>query len=409
MYRTNRSGLPVVAFFCFLGLTYLPGLILFNFFTERFNSYYIFKGSALPSLLVTSFFFVLMFVAFLFLFSRIPSLSVRKLSKNLVKYSFLFFALLYLLLSLYFFANFDISFRHRNRLSEAGGIVIALFFMRYVALFYLLLCIRDVLLGGELSKIAKLTLLIFIFGWLLAINGSFQVFYLFIGLAVALRPSYLQRISLRKLSSLMLLLPLLLGGVLAIGIGNKVGFDFLFSNEGVDFLSGYIGTVAARSSTSLYSLAYTFNEYPIDFQLFTRLVSDEFFTLSNRFVLLFGGVGFDAEAIQTVSRFNYLEAFVSQADRGGSTPGLLASIYYAGGFLSGFFLIGFYSAVIVNCLMSLFKGIQAYSIFAVLSMCYLIMPFFENPISFVNVIQPPALYLFLLLFLSKIIKRGTFC
>jgi hypothetical protein len=335
----------------------------------------------------------------------IPTIKIKKITAEATEIIFLIASVLYFVIAFYFFVTYDISFRHKNRLSEAGVVVIVLFFMRYIALYYLLLSISVLLRNGVLSKRRKFILSIFSFGWLFALNGSFQVFYLFIAAFILVKPDLFAKnhISFKKIFTFSVVLPVLILLVLLVGIGNKVGVNFLFTSEGQEFLYGYIGTIAARSSTSLYSLAYVFEYHLFDLELFFRVISYEFYTLANRLSIILPVVDFDGEALSTVSRYNYLIAFQNHAERAGASPGFLASVIYAGGIPLGLCVMALYLSIVYRALRMHFLNIESSSDIAVLAIVYLIIPFFENPISLINFLQPPFLYFLLVVFISKII------
>lgn len=395
----------LLSFVGFLLLTYFPGLIFYYPFEKNFESYYTYSGLPIGPLFFTLSIMALTFALCYALLKTIPHIKFRALSKTLTDNFLLVVSIVYLILGLYFFVNYDISFRHRQRLSESGVLIIILFFLRYFALFYLLFFLAVVLKNIKPQPKMKLTLAFFSLGWLFAINGSFQIFYLFIAILLLFTPQMYVSMSLKQASVFFILCPLALFLVVLIGVANKVGFDLLLSEEGKGFMMNYIGTVAARSSTSLYSLGYAFENYLSDINLAVDLISYETFTFTNRLSLLGLFDSFDSKSIHTVSRFNYLVAFENQADRGGSTPGILASIYYAGGIPFGFVVISFYITILFRRLTVIFSGTEKFSLVSVFALIYLCIPFFENPLSFFNIVQPPFIYLVLVLILSRFIKE----
>lgn len=402
------NQLVLLAFSGFALITYFPGLLFYIPFQENFERYYTYSGAPFVPLVFTLMFTVLLSMFLHFVLQKVPHIKVRFLSKELAVSIFLIISFIYFILGLYFFLNYDISFRHRQRLSESGPLIIVLFFLRYFALFYLLWFLAVVLKGIKQNIKMKVTLFLFTLGWALALNGSFQIFYLFFSILLLISPNIYISMKVKQILLFFLLCPLALVLVILVGVANKVGFELLFSAEGKSFMSNYIGTVVARSSTSLYSLAYSFENFFSDLNLAFELVSYEVFTFTNRLALLGIVDTFDSKAIYTVSRFNYLVAFENQADRGGSTPGILASIYYAGGLPLGFMVISFYISIIFRRLQVIFSGIGKFSIVSIFALIYLCIPFFENPISFFNIVQPPVLYLVLTLILSRFIKELSY-
>jgi hypothetical protein len=109
------------------------------------------------------------------------------------------------------------------------------------------------------------------------------VIYLFSCLLVLKKSDLMvEPVSIKSLILISIIIPFIVGGILVVGVGNKVGLEFLFSEGGLDFFLGYISTIAARVSTSLYSLAYAFDAHAWDLDIVVELVSYELLTLKNR-------------------------------------------------------------------------------------------------------------------------------
>ena len=130
-YSYNLNKFLLMGFAGFFFLTYFPGLIFYFPFKNNFESYYTYSGLPFIPLVFTVMLVVIVSVKTYFLLKNIPHLKVRFLSQSLVSNVFLIISFSYLLLGIYFFLNYDISFRHRQRLSESGALIIILFFKSY--------------------------------------------------------------------------------------------------------------------------------------------------------------------------------------------------------------------------------------------------------------------------------------
>ena len=135
--------------------------------------------------------------------------------------------------------------------------------------------------------------------------------------------------------------------VVIVGVMTKVGAEFLFSTDGWIFLQGYFQTILARMSSSAMSVGSAFTHWS-NSGILLESVGGEMSTTATRLQLLFG-LEFDGEAMETLSRFNYLAVYASHSDRAGLTPGLLASIYYLW-WPIGLILMPLYLYVLVNFL-----------------------------------------------------------
>lgn len=392
------SFLPVsIRVFIFLIIcTYLPGLIFSGIFTEKFNSYYTFDGNIHYVFLIVVLLFSLFFSMIYFFSKKIPQFNVKKLPTSLWKVIFALSALLFFSCSLYFFIKFSVSFRHKNRLSEAGIVVILMFFLRYIALYYLYICIIELMKGKQLSKYAVNVLKIFALGWLLSINGSFQVIYLFLVFLVLFSPTvFCQKSSISF--SRIILMPMmgvcLLFSILAIGIGNKVGFEFLLSPEGQAFLLNYISTIAARTSTSLFSLGALYELYLFDLANSFDIISMQLKTFINRLSIFLPFIDFDSDGIYTVNRFNYLVSFENHADRAGATPGFFGTVILSGGFPIGFIMMSLYLALVMRMWDNRLKNIKKVSLISIMALAYFMLPFIESPLGILNLFEPSTFYL----------------
>lgn len=402
----NYKFLILSSFLTLIAITYFPGVFLYHFFKEKFHSYYAYDSAAWPSLIFVIVLLSIVCSVFIMLIEAVPSIRIKKFRLKFIDNLFFCISMIFFLMGVYFLINFDISFRHKNRLGESGVIVISLFFIRYVALYYLMLCLSEVLRNGSLSKNSMRNLFFFSIGWAFALNSSFQVLYLFFSFFLCFYPNiYLKTFtfSFSRIWVWLFILPMAVAAVLLVGIGNKVGIRYLFTAAGLDFIYGYVGSIAARASTSLYSLAYVFENHLFDFGLFLKMVNYEWLTFLNRINMFLPGRDYDSDAIYTVSRYNYLMAFDNHAERAGATPGIFASIFYAGGIPSGLIIISMYLSITYRSLRKHFLNIKRPSLLSIACLAYLMIPFIENPLSFVNLLQPITVYILLVFIVSRFI------
>lgn len=411
MVLKKEVTLVLLAFLLFIFLTYIPGLIFYPFFSERYNTYFSYSGAAWESLIFVFLLFSVVFFLLNGFLGKMPRLKLPNFSKKFSSWFFIIVSFLFLIFSFYFFIKFSISFRHKNRLSDAGVVIIALFFLKYLILVYTYLCFSMLTRGASLNKCCKFTLVIMLIGWILSLNSSLQVVYVFIVLVMLLKPDMYNRVEdfrFRKLFSYSAVVFSCLFLVLFIGIGNKVGIAYLFTDEGIDFLTSYGSTVAARGSTSLYSLAMAYDTYFLKPEISFHLISLEFYTFLNRAALYIPFGQFNPDMIDTVSRFNYMLSFANHADRAGGTPGFLATVIYAGGLPLGFIVMSFYLFFIVRLMSRPLIGIRRLRLLNIAVMCYFILPLMENPLSTINLLNPASFYFVFFFFVVHFFEPNKF-
>lgn len=318
---------------------YLPGLLFTFLIPTAFEKEFIHTRNVLVLFVSTALFFVAVSSLFFFKFVKIK-IKKKYFPRIFVQRAIFIIFILAIGLGISFFEKYsNSSFRHNHRFSEAGFSSMIVFLVRsFMEVFLLfLLCNLD-----HEKKILKLTkLLIFIsFIFLgLTLNSSIQVIVLLIPLIILFKPSFLN-VELNLWQFVKLSIPAFVIGlsVIIVGIGNKIGYDILFSQT--DFLRNYSELIGTRVSTSLYSIPAVVNNDFIE-QGISGLNS-QLFTALNRINLLFG-LEFNSEAIRTVDRTNYLNLFRAYNERAGATPYLLASMWYLPLGLGFFFIPIFFS------------------------------------------------------------------
>lgn len=333
---------------------YLPGIVFTLLIPSAYEIKFIHTENVLVLFFSTAIFFVIVTSLF---FPKFAQLKIKKryFSRRFVKQMMLIIFICSVGLGISFFIKYsNSSFRHNHRFSEAGFSSMLVFLVRAFMEVFLLFLLCNFDNSKKMLKFTKVLVVISFLFLALTLNSSLQVLTLTIPLVILLKPSLLEReLNFWKFIKLSIPATILCIGVIIFGIGNKIGYDVLFSET--DLLENYGKHVATRVSTSLYSIPGVAHNDFID-QGISGLNS-QLFTASNRIKLLLG-MEFNSEAIETVDRTNYLNLYRAYNERAGATPYLLASMWYLplglGFFLIPFFF-SFYSSLIYQYVKKLFN------------------------------------------------------
>lgn len=396
------------SFIIFLSLIYFPGLFFFPLFEDGFKSYYNFEIGLYSAFFVIFILFNLFTFICFYYFGKFPKIKFPAISSKLVINFILLLSVLTFFLSLNFSINFSSKFRHVNRLSDAGISVALLFFLKPILYFIVCLMLIHILNGAKLGFKSIVSLYLILISSILSINSSLQVIIIILLLLMLFYPSvFLSRktfMSLRSFSLIFILLPILTLSVLFIGIGNKVGYDFLITSDGFYFVKNYGDILFPRMSSSLFS-AVIMLENLLDGHFYTNeTLNAVFSTLYNRLSLIFPLDSFNSSLIDTVNRLNYTTVFANHADRAGASPGIIASVFYTPLFPFLFFAIPMYVYLIYSSLSYHMNSKVKLNIISSLSLPYLILNLFESPLNILYLLDPIAFLFFCVVFIGRFIN-----
>jgi len=344
----------------------------------------------------------------------IPRVKFKKIYlPNLVlKYLLYTFVLLFLYLSIVFALNYDISFRHQNRLSESGIIKI-IPHLRFVGMFFIFIHFSHFIKNREIYKNQRGLIFLVTLSLLLTTTSSLGVPLIFIGLFLSLVPVYISHkvfvnhVNFFKFIIIIFLLLVLFILVIYMGYANKWGHEEIikiFSN--FEFYSMLFEKIFTRLSTSYASVnaaisQFIFLDINYQFEIFYSSFKDFLSKLTYIFGLSEGLGG----GISSVSRENFLILFTGHQylPRSGTSPGIVASILFVPFFPMGLILLSFYSVVVIR----VFNHYNPYylniNFLGKLTFVYFLVPLIESPLSSINLFIPVSIYLILLL-LSILIK-----
>lgn len=396
-------------YLCFLFL--FPGLIYYPFFMGGYESYFSFNGNPYFGFLVGVAIFLLASFGSIVFWSYFKGIAVLRINGRLIGFAIKILVFLYFISSIYFFVNYSTSFRHKSRLSDAGLIVTFLFLIKPIVYMYVLMAVVYVCNQVKLGARTRMNLWLVLIGSLLSLNSSLQVLFPFLVFILLFFPGFfssrLSNVFSLKGILILLLFPIIVALVLFVGIGNKVGYAFLLTQDGIGYLINFGNILFPRLSTSLFALVTA-----VDGCLFTGYCSSAVFdsfsaTFFNRLNLLLG-FGFDEHLIETVNRFNYLYVFANHADRAGASPGPLASMFYFPFYPLGFVTIPFLYAFIFSSVYRHLNDFRCVHSVFVFSVIYLLLGFFEAPLNIFYILDPAFFVLVFFIIMTRFVDNFNF-
>jgi len=395
-------------FLVFIAVMYIPGLFYFPFFSEGYFSYYNFSGGLYQNffILITCFLMITL-ICFWFL-GNIPYFRIPTLNSRIIFFILVLMFFLYFFLAVYFNLNFSSSFRHNNRLSNAGPLIGLLFFIKPIIYFIVLLMLIHVLNGNKLGRYSRYLLLLTVLSTVLFLNSSLQFIIIPVIIIVLYFPRFLilgfRELNIRYILAIAIFIPLFCVLVVLVGVGNKVGFSFLFTKEGFDYLKVVGGVLFPRMSTSLFSSVIIMDKHLDGITYSLDVLNGIQGTLANRFSLLFPTDNFNSDLIHTVNRLNYIEVFKSHADRAGASPGIVSSIFYTPFFPFTFILIPLYVAHVFKAIRYHMKDSLKMNVLSMLILSYLIISLFESPLNILYVLDPIFILFVTVTFFGRLIN-----
>lgn len=378
----------------YMGLSYFPQLIAYFFFREGFENRYNIELEGVL-LFCTILFFVLVFVHY-GCSSKIKS-SSRKLAVS--HWVVFFIALAFLALSAFFAYKFDSSFRHSNRVSEAGLVVYALYVAKPLCLYIVLRYLFYLAEGNAMPGVGRVSCILIGVGCILSSTGSFAVFGIVASFAAAFLSGNIVRTKIKARSYLKYMLPALALAAVVVftGFAKKVGYEQaleLMLNED----QGIVELLVLRGSTSFVSGAVLSVRSVME-PLNTAAIEGTLNTLLYRlnFILPFNrGSG---EYMESINRLNYEEIDRHRLlDRAGASPGLVASFLHLPFFPISLLLLFVYLKYLSSLLeRNAPEGSGGMPLLMISSLA-LILPVFESPLSIFNLFDPVAVTFAVLIF-----------
>ena len=358
-------------FIAYLSLFYLLPQVFLQLFSERISAYNlsnVYLGWLIifvPSLLVLLSKLIPVFkVKNRFVFTDLFSRSIVNL-----------FSILFLVLSVYYFRNYSINFRHVGSGLSSDYLLIIHYFLRSYFNAYLVVVLMDIL-GGDRRPIGlKKISIIVIIGNFLSLNSSLQIIYMSGYFIMAFRPQLLKVTGYKSLYVGITAVVVILN-VFLLGFANKLGgyrsaIDFMTTNSEILILLGQ------RVSTMQISFLYYLNNLDL-FENLAVLFKEFTYNFDNLNILL-GSEKYSRADPWSVNRLNFLNISKVYNLDAGTSPGLVGS----------FVMIWPLSIVIISYLLYVMRLLSSFKLdFGPLGGMFVLIlifyPLFLSPWSLIN-------------------------
>jgi len=321
-------------------------------------------------------------------------------------------------LGMYFFVNFGLEYRQTgDRLSDSGILVKIVYLIKPLVFGFALYAFFNKEQGKNSLDYERLILAFFLVFWGLTVTSSFEFLLLGLLLVYLISKSIFHKIfyaglSLKNYSDIrnfilvIVIAPLLVFGIIFIGIANKTGIDdalpYIFEGDGLSRTAYYM---YYRLSLFYHAFLYFSERHLLDWELYEKSYLILRDSLSYRFSLIFG---FDATRpeLTNLNRLVYQMIFYTPKDKEiGASPGYITSFMLIMPAYIGIALAGVYTAILHLILNKAGLRIIRFSPVAIFLVIYFLFPFLHNPInSFFSIgpeVYKAVFYLYVLLVLCK--------
>jgi len=370
--------------------TYIGYLFIFYFIPQIFI---FFDPSIISSFKVSNIengFIIFLFPSIILVLDLlIPKLNSIKIYKT----SFfsgkkvMIFALVFLLLSIYYYIKYDLTFRHKGAGMSSDYLLIILNFLNLY--FNCLIIYKFVRLHQNKTSEANehIIYIIIIIGNILTLNSSLQALYIG-GYFFLLFPKLFFLKGLKIIYFLFFILISLLG-IIYIGIANKVGYEVA---QELVFSSTYRidRIVIQRISTMHISFLYYLSHLDIE-QNFSILWQEFMYTFDNLKILLGYEKGLRSDP-WSINRLNFLNISKYYNIDAGASPGFFGSVVMM---FPVSILLLFYKVCVLRLISEC--RIKMNIIGRFLFMMLTIYPVFMTPNSLVNPLSLYFIYVLLIL------------
>jgi hypothetical protein len=327
-------------------------------------------------------------------------------------------SVLSVLLGVYFFVNFGLEYRQTGeRLSDSGFLVQLVYLIKPLVFSYVFYTFFEKTSGNSIGVRRILILLFFLIFWMLTVTSSFEFLLLGLLSIFLLSKKIFNTIfypdinfhSTRGLRDLFLILclgPILVFGIIFIGIANKTGLDgalpYIFEGEGLSKTAYYI---YYRLSIFYHAFIFFSENHLLSWSLYDKSLSVIVDSWNYRTSLIFG-LEVDRPHLTNLNRMVYEMIYSSPKDKEiGASPGYLASFIMFIPAYMAMIVAGTYTALLHLILNKAGSRIQRFSPIAILLVIYFLFPFLHNPVHSFLTIGPEAykalIYLYVLVVLSN--------
>ncbi len=390
-------------------IDYVPQAIFHYFLKEEIGEIY--TTTDFNSLIVFPFIFIYL-SSIILLDNILPHVNVKifKIKRKTFDTFMLLILLFFLVSSIYFFNQYDISFRHTHRLHETGILIRIIPFLKSISIIYVLYLFSVIIERQKLSLLQRINILLIFISFLLSITSALETIFMFILILLLLPTDRIYRICTSKLGALKFIIFacfLFLSSLAAVYIGfaNKIGVDatnkLIFNIEGI----GYIFThVLVRISTYEETFLVMFYKYLYSSDIQIYLWEHILIVIKNRLASIVPIFTYDPYYITTINTVSYKLLFLSdiQKEGAGSTPGPLASMLFFPFFPLGLIIMSFYSLIVIRAFNKLFPN--KINVLGLIILTYFFARFFESPINILYIIEPISVMFIIFIFIIYFVR-----
>lgn len=371
---------------------YLPGLLLYPFFFEYYVEYYFLDINPYFSFSVVFLLFAISTYVITFFVFRMPAIRHLRLNSVLMMMSIACVCVLFFLSGIEFALFQSRAFRHESRLADASLLTKLLFILQPIVFVYVAKAAVYVSTGARLGQINKFLLIMILFTMVISLSSSSHMISICLLLCIVFFPRLIQK----KISDIRFVdyTKYVFGAATVVafalfgGLGSKLGYSFIFSFEGFDYIERHIGYIIARVSSSLYSLGAVWDQGGINAERDAEVIKSFYTTFSNRVALILGVGVFDAEVIATVNKINYNLIFGEDGSRAGASPGPLSSILYFPYFPLGLLVLPFIYVCIGSIFLKSVRNPDRVTVLGLGVAFYFIIYMFEAPLNILYFVDP---------------------
>lgn len=321
----------------------------------------------------------------------------------------LFLSFCFFLLALNFNLKFGLSFRHTQRVSDAGIQVMALYVLKPLVLYFIMRYSFVVARSERLSLAENLSVFLVFVGLILSITGSLQVLPIGLCFLLLFYPRVFEKdLNLVFIFKYFIPALFLAFATVFMGFANKVGISeavaLLLDNQ-----SSIFNILIARTSSSFASgviLSVLSIEGYGSLQGLLGIIQ----TLAYRLdILLPFDLSFDGEYLRSINRINYETIMVDPSvDRAGASPGLIGSFLYLPLYPLPLAFLFIYLRFICWCLNADDSGRVGKKPLVVFCALIVVLPVLESPLSILNIVDPVSVSFFAI-FIGRFLKLRRDC
>lgn len=320
-------------------------------------------------------------------------------------------AVLFLASSFWFSRTYSLSFKHHGVISDAGGFSILLTALKAYFRGFLLYLLLSTFSGYRVSKIFRLISAMVSLSFILSLMSSFDAIFIFLSFLFAFgmervlgaRSPSRSALFVNNFMSL-IVVPLLLISIIYIGIANKIGHKRAQAQlTDTNNIMTVYKHIAKRSSTLYVSTLTSGREFFRDPFYSIDAITGTLENLKLRLCILMGTKCGERPKVWSTNRLNYLLLFnEDDRERTGATPGIFAMVFYVPFFPYSIAFVVLYLLIFLRLIASVISRVRVrMSVLFKLLLMLFVIPLFENPISYLNIVDTSGVYV--LSFVSAIV------